>query len=74
LFQAQDVAGLPAISPFQRVFDHPGPSLTKLATGSLFFEIHQQRGAPEHAARFVFRNGLMIAEEKGLSAGNLKWL
>jgi hypothetical protein len=54
LFHAQDAAGLPAISPFQRAFNNPGPSLIKRATDSLFFEIHQQRGAPEHAARFVF--------------------
>jgi hypothetical protein len=36
LFQSQGVAGLPVMSPFQRVFSNPGPSLTKLATGSLF--------------------------------------
>jgi hypothetical protein len=61
------------------VFNNPGPSLTKLAIGSpfggsIFVELHQQRGAPGHAARVFMNKALMITEEEGLSADKLKQL
>jgi hypothetical protein len=36
LFHSQGVAGLPAFSQFQRVFNNTGSSMTKLATGRPF--------------------------------------